>query len=69
MDRNRVSLTSAVASVSTSGGGRKSKPDTTSYKVVNTIFTEPIYKLLSKVKSQPFFKWPQPMKGDPSTRD
>ena len=36
---------------------------------MNTIFKEPIYKLLSKIKSQPFFKWPQPMKGDPSTRD
>ena len=36
---------------------------------MNTIFKEPIYKLLKKIKAQPFFKWPQPMKSDPTSRD
>lgn len=36
---------------------------------MNTIFKEPIYKLLGKIKTHPFFKRPQPMKGDSSSRD
>ena len=48
-----------------SGGGRKA----VTYKAVNTVFKEPIYKLLSKIKTQPFFKWPQPMRSDPSSWD
>ena len=69
VDRNKASSSSAMVSVPTSGGGKKSKPVATSYKAMNTIFREPICKLLSEIKSQPFFKWPQPMKGDPSTLD
>ncbi|XXG53244.1 hypothetical protein AAC387_Pa03g1365 [Persea americana] len=69
LDRHRASLTSLAASVPTSGSGKKFKPEATTYKAVNTILKEPIYKLLNKIKSQPFFKWPQPMKGDRSTQD
>ena len=58
-----------MASAPASRGNKKYKPAAASYKAVNTIFKEPIYKFLGKIKSQPFFKWPQPMKGDPSTRD
>ena len=69
VNRNKASSSSVVASGPTSGGSKKSKPSAASYKAVNKIFKEPIYKLHGKIKSQPFFKWPQPMKGDPSTGD
>ena len=67
-DRNKTQSSSAVAPVPALRDGKKSKPVVASYKAVNTIFREPIYKILSKIKLQPFFKWPQLMKGDPSTR-
>ena len=57
VDRNKASSSSAVAPVPTSGSSKKSKLAAASYKAVNTIFREPIYKFLSKIKSQPFFKW------------
>ncbi|XXG47636.1 hypothetical protein AAC387_Pa02g2249 [Persea americana] len=68
-NRYKAPSTSAAALVPTSGGGRKSRREATVYKAVNIVFKEPIYKLLSKIKMQPFFKWPQPMKGDPSSWD
>ena len=68
-DRHRALSTSAAASEPTSGCGKKFKREATAYKALNTIFKEPIYKLLSKIKMQPFFRWPQPMKGDPSFQD
>ncbi|KAJ8649485.1 hypothetical protein MRB53_002508 [Persea americana] len=64
-DRRRPPSTSAAAL----GSGRKSRHEATNFKAVNTIFKEPIYRLLGKIKTQPFFKWPQPMKGDSSSRD
>ena len=66
-DQHRALLTSAAASVPTSRSGKKFKPEANTYNAINRIFKEPIYKFFSKIKSQPFFKWPQPMKGDPST--
>ena len=54
---------------SASGGGRKFRSEAATYKAVNAVFKEPIYKLLSKIKTQPFFKWPQPMRGGRSSRD
>ncbi|XXG54906.1 hypothetical protein AAC387_Pa03g2674 [Persea americana] len=57
------------ASASGSGSGRRSGHEPTSYVAVNTIFKEPIYRLLNKIKAQPFFKWPRPMTTDPSSRD
>ena len=62
VDRNKASSSLVVASAPTSWGSKKSKPAATFYKAVDTIFREPIYKLLGKIKSQPLFKWPQPMK-------
>ena len=53
-DRHRVLSTSAAAS----GGGRKFRREAATYKAVNMVFKEPSYKLLSKIKTQPFFKWP-----------
>ncbi|KAJ8632575.1 hypothetical protein MRB53_025911 [Persea americana] len=43
--------------------------EATTFNAVNIIFKKPIYKLLSKIKMQPFFKWSQLMKGDSSSRD
>ena len=33
------------------------------------MFTEPIYKVMSKIKEKPFFKWLRAMPSDPSRRD
>ncbi|XXG47107.1 hypothetical protein AAC387_Pa02g1806 [Persea americana] len=57
------------ASASGSRSSRRSGHEPTSYVAVNTIFKEPIYRLLNKIKAQPFFKWPRPMTTDPSSRD
>ncbi|XXG81436.1 hypothetical protein AAC387_Pa09g2071 [Persea americana] len=57
------------ASTSGSRGSRRSGHEPTSHVAVNTIFKEPIYRLLNKIKAQPFFKWPRPMVADPSSRD
>ncbi|XXG78142.1 hypothetical protein AAC387_Pa08g2147 [Persea americana] len=57
------------ASASGSRNDRGSSHEPTSYVAVNTIFKEPIYRLLNKIKAQPFFKWPRPMTSDPSSRD
>ncbi|XXG54223.1 hypothetical protein AAC387_Pa03g2164 [Persea americana] len=57
------------ASAAASGSGRRSGHEPTSHVAVNTIFKEPIYRLLNKIKAQPFFKWPRPMATDPSSRD
>ena len=35
-------------------------------QVVNTVFREPMYQVLEKIKSEPYFKWPNKMSGDPS---
>ena len=64
-DRPRAPSTSVAAS----GSCRKSRREATVYRAVNTAFKEPIHKLLSKINTQPFFKWPQPMRGDPFSRD
>ncbi|KAJ8648926.1 hypothetical protein MRB53_001949 [Persea americana] len=64
-DRRRNPSTSVAAS----GSSRRTGNDAATFKAVNTIFKEPIYKLLHKIKAQPFFKWPQLMKSDPSFRD
>lgn len=43
---------------------RGAKPEESNYRAVNTIFKEPIHKIMNKIKSQPYFKWPQPMGSD-----
>ena len=35
-------------------------------QVVNSIFKEPVYQILEKIKNEPYFKWPNKMEGDPS---
>ena len=37
--------------------------------MVNSLFKEPIYQILEKIKNKPYFKWPNKMGGDPSKRN
>ena len=50
------------------GVGLKTPPQRF-FEAVHTIFKEPIYKMLDKIKDKAFFEWPAPMRGDPSTRN
>ena len=36
---------------------------------VRMVFNEPIYRIMAKIKNEPFFIWPTPLGGDPSKRD
>jgi hypothetical protein len=40
-----------------------------SFKAHNTVFKEPIYRILEKIKAEPFFTWPPKMPGDPAARN
>ena len=41
----------------------------TGVQLVNSLFKEPMYQILEKIKNEPFFKWPNRMSGDPSKRN
>ena len=41
----------------------------TAPQVLNTVFQEPVHQVLEKIKSEPYFKWPNKMSGDPSRRN
>ena len=38
-------------------------------QAVHVVFREPLYKILKKVKNEPFFQWPSRMAGDPAKRN
>nr|XP_023903677.1 uncharacterized protein LOC112015507 [Quercus suber] len=38
-------------------------------QAVNTVFKEPVQQVLDKVKSEPFFRWPNKMVGNPDRRN
>ena len=38
-------------------------------QLVNSLFKEPVYQILEKIKSEPLFKWPNRMGGDASKRN
>uniref|UniRef100_A0A2N9HMF9 RNA-directed DNA polymerase n=1 Tax=Fagus sylvatica TaxID=28930 RepID=A0A2N9HMF9_FAGSY len=40
-----------------------------SFKAHRTVFKEPIYRILEKIKEEPFFVRPQKLPGDPATRN
>ena len=40
-----------------------------SFKAFQTVFKEPIYQILDKIKRQPFFVWPPKLVGDPTARN
>lgn len=39
------------------------------YKGVNTVFMNPIHKIMFDNQNQPYFKWPRQMGGNPTTRN
>lgn len=66
---NERPLSSTTGKRKTEGDHQKDKPSETSYRGVNTVFKEPIYMVMSKIKDKPFFKWPKAIPSDPSRRD
>ena len=38
-------------------------------QAVNSVFKEPIYQVLEKIKHEPYFKWPNKMGEDPTKRN
>ncbi|XP_028068900.1 uncharacterized protein LOC114271483 [Camellia sinensis] len=40
-----------------------------SHEAVITVFKEPIYRILERIKREPFFVWPPKMLGDPIRRN
>jgi hypothetical protein len=40
-----------------------------SFKAHSTVFKEPIYRILEKIKAEPFFVWPPKLPGDPAARN
>ncbi|KAH7845031.1 hypothetical protein Vadar_034405 [Vaccinium darrowii] len=38
-------------------------------EAINTLFKEPIYKILEKIRDEPYFTWPPKMPGDPANRN
>ena len=37
--------------------------------MVNSVFKDPIYQILEKIKNEPYFKWPNKMRGDLSKQN
>ena len=38
-------------------------------QTVNTVFREPVHRVLEKIKNEPYFRWPNKMAGEPSKCD
>ena len=36
---------------------------------INSLFKEPMYQILEKIRNEPYFKWPSKMCGDSSGRN
>ncbi|XP_030957570.1 uncharacterized protein LOC115979655 [Quercus lobata] len=45
------------------------QPGSTGAQAVHAVFREPLYKILEKVKYEPFFQWPNKMAGNPLKRN
>ena len=41
----------------------------TGVQLFNSLFKEPVYQILEKIKNEPYFKWPNKMGGDSSRRN
>ncbi len=39
------------------------------FRAFETVFKEPIYKVMEKIKREPFFIWPPKMLGNPALKD
>uniref|UniRef100_A0A2N9HLB1 Integrase catalytic domain-containing protein n=1 Tax=Fagus sylvatica TaxID=28930 RepID=A0A2N9HLB1_FAGSY len=40
-----------------------------SFQAFQTVFKEPIYRIMNKIKGKPYFVWPPKLLGDPASRD
>ena len=40
-----------------------------SFKAHSTVFKEPIYRILEKIKAEPFFTWPPKLPSDPAVQN
>ena len=45
------------------------QPGATNTQTVNTVFREPVYLVLEKIKNKPYFKWPNKMVGESMRRN
>ena len=45
------------------------QPGTTNAQTVNTVFREPVHRVLEKIKNKPYFRWSNKMAREPSRRD
>ena len=36
---------------------------------VNVAFKEPVHKIVDRIKNEPYFRWPNKMRGNPSRRN
>ena len=41
----------------------------TATQVDDTVFHEPMHQVLEKIKNEPYFKWPNKLRGDPMKRN
>ena len=41
----------------------------TNTQTVNTVFREPVHRVLEKIKNEPYFKWPNEMAGESTRRN
>ena len=50
--------------------GSKNKNDPSkAFQVIDTFFEEPIYKIINKIKDDPFIKWSKKMDNDLTKRN
>ena len=52
-----------------SRGDFSNQSSRTGAQMENSVFKELVYQILEKIKSEPYFKWPNKMGGDPSKRN
>uniref|UniRef100_A0A2N9J8N6 Uncharacterized protein n=1 Tax=Fagus sylvatica TaxID=28930 RepID=A0A2N9J8N6_FAGSY len=50
-------------------GGRRQHQCAPSFKAFQTVFKEPIYRILDKIKEESFFIWPPKLISDPTARN
>ena len=36
---------------------------------VNVAFKKPVHRIVDRIKNEPYFRWPNKMRGDPSRRN
>ena len=69
LDRRWAPTSSARSQVFASERSKRPRLSEDAYRAVNTVFKMPIHRIMYKIQGRPYFRWPDPMQGDPSTRD